>query len=268
MSFETTKEQRAELIHKFFSASKKFIVYPAVSAYSKEDERLERFQVVTSDGLTPQQIINLSYRENFKFVLQNSVQPIEDKLQFVKHLEENPNFYFDDSCVILEDADSRHQILFDAQTERKAIINLCFSRLGLDPLNARSTKLHNCIEEILMNAQIDAYKLSGQTDYKKCTLMVEKNDTLVAVTITDPYGCLEYSKFLHRVDTCLNIGLSNTIEFRAQRGAGIGSAIIFDSCESLFIGCQPGIKTRVAVTVPFKMSEKKLESVQKSIFIF
>lgn len=268
MSFETTKEQRSEVIKKVFAASRKFIVYPAVSSYSNEDEKLDRIQVIASDGLSPQQIINLSYRESFKFVLQNSVQPMEQKLKFVKRLEENPHFYYEENSTILDKADSRHQILFDSQTERKAIINLCFSRLGLDPLNARSTKLYNCIEEMLMNAQIDAHKLSGETEYKKSILMVEKNDTLVAISITDPYGSLDYSKFLHRVDTCLNIGLSNTIEFRAQRGAGIGSAIIFDSCESLFLGCQPGIKTRVAVTVPFKMSEKKLDSVQKSIFIF
>lgn len=69
-----------------------------------------------------------------------------------------------------------------------------------------------------------------------------------------------------KVESGLSIGMSNAINF-GRGGAGVGSSIIFNYVDSLYLGCIPNKITRVSVVMPYNKSEKKLELIQKSLNI-
>lgn len=267
MSYSINRELRNKLITDILPQSKIFVISPARLDVKKDNKFNDYKQILLEDGLSAQQIINLAYREGFKGILQNSLQNLEDKLTFLKKIESHQEHFFDETCFVLEKAESRHQIIFDSTTDRKKIINLVFSRLNLDPYSARQIRLRNCLEELLMNSQIDAKNLSKDQVDKKNTLVIEKNQQLIALSTYDHYGTLEYDKFLSRIESCLNLGISQAMELRAQKGAGVGSTIIYDCCESLFLGSKQGKKTRVSVTIPLNLSDKKMNEIQKSLFL-
>ena len=95
----------------------------------------------------------------------------------------------------------------------------------------------------------------------------EPASKIVAISLIDDYGTLIYSKFLNQIESCLNIGVSASINHNRQRGAGIGSSIIFNAIDSLYLGCIAGKKTRVTAIIPFGISDKIQEKLQKSIFL-
>lgn len=223
------------------------------------------------DQLSPKQIINLGFRKNVDFVIQNSIQPLTDKIKVVGVLDKDINSFYKENFSFFATPSIRHKIVFDSTIPRKTILNLAFHRLQIDIEANRSAPLKAALEELVMNAQIDAKKLADspskqQSNHKSC-LILEKNDSLVAVTVIDSYGTLVYAKFLGQIESCLDIGISSSINQNRQKGAGIGSSIIFNAMDSLYMGCIPGEKTRVTAVIPFKLSEKNQEMLQKSIFL-
>lgn len=219
------------------------------------------------DKMSPLQIITAAYKDGFKHIIQNSLQPIDHKISILKKIDQNKESFFDDQFFILENSLFKHKVIFDAATDRKVITELAYSRLNIDPESARSTALTTCLDELLMNAQIDAPKAANTMETKKSTLIIEKSEDLIALSVIDTYGSLDHERFLNRIFTVLNVGVNEAIDFRSQKGAGVGSSLIFDASESLFIGCLPNYKTRVSVVLPLNLSQKKLSDIQKSLFI-
>lgn len=222
---------------------------------------------IFDDELSPVQVIGLAHRKSIDYVVQNSLQPFCEKVRILSAIDRNVQSYFREDFTFFTNPIAKHKIIFDSNTPRKTILNLSFHRLQIDIDANRSSQLKAALEELIMNAQIDARNLGSSKTNLKSTLILEKVDKLVAVSIIDLYGTLTYSKFIGQIESVLNVGVSDSINHNRQRGAGIGSSIIFNAAESLYLGCLPNEKTRVTAIIPFGLSEANQEKLQKSIFL-
>ncbi len=222
---------------------------------------------VLEDQLSPVQVIGLAHRKSVDFVIQNSLQSLSEKIKILHQIDQSPDSFYNENFSFFPKNSGRHKIIFDAETPRQTILNLAFHRLQIDIDASRSLNLKAALEELLMNVQIDARNLTETKDNRKAYLILEKNDKMVAVSIIDIYGTLTYGKFLAQIESCLNIGVSSSINHNVKRGAGIGSSIIFGALDSLFLGCIPGKKTRVTAIIPFGLSDRNQEKLQKSVFL-
>ncbi len=222
---------------------------------------------VLEDSLSPQQVVVLAHRKSIDYIIQNSLQPFSEKIKILSTIDKNIQEFFAENFSFFSHATSKHKIIFDSNTPRKTIINLAFHRLEIDIEANRSVRLKSALEELIMNAQIDARNLDTTKQNLKSTLILEKMDKLVAVSMIDLYGTLTYSKFIGQIENVLSVGVSEAINHNRQRGAGIGSSIIFDASDSLYLSCLPGEKTRVTAIIPFGLSDTNQEKLQKSIFL-
>lgn len=222
---------------------------------------------IFENELSPLEVIGLAHRKNIDYVIQNSLQPFSEKIRVLGAIDRNPHSYYQDDFTFFSKPVGKHKIIFDSKTPRKTIVNLCFNRLQINIDTNRSHNLKTVLEELIMNAQIDAPTLGSSKGLLKSTLILEKVDKLIAVSIIDLYGTLTYSKFIGQVESVLNLGVSAAMNQNRQRGAGIGSSIIYNAAESLYLGCLPNEKTRVTAIVPFGLSEANQEKLQKSIFL-
>lgn len=223
--------------------------------------------VVIEDQLSPSQVISLAHRKNVDCVAQNSLQTLDEKIKILARLDQDINLYFDENFSFFTEPTENHKIIFDSETSRQKIIDMVFHRLQIDIEASRSVSLKSALEELIMNTQIDARSLTDSKENKKSVLLIEKAEKIVAISLIDDYGTLIYSKFLNQIESCLNIGVSASINHNRQRGAGIGSSIIFNAIDSLYLGCIAGKKTRVTAIIPFGISDKIQEKLQKSIFL-
>lgn len=263
LSFEDRQQQLQSGNTSFSNTVTAFTLIEVEKAVAYKIKKLAMFE----DQLTPLQVINLAYRKNVDYVVQNSLQPFCDKVRVLTHIDKDTREFFREDFTFFANPVGKHKIIFDSNTPRKTILNLSFHRLGIDIEASRSHNLKAAMEEMIMNAQIDARNLGNDKANLKSCLILEKMDKLVAVSIIDLYGTLTYSKFIGQIESVLSIGVSDSINLNRQRGAGIGSSIIFNAADSLYLGCLPGEKTRVTAVIPFGLSEANQEKLQKSIFL-
>ncbi len=267
MSYNLSADERKQLFEKEIPALTNTIASFTLLDLDKEAAYKVKKLVAVEDELSSKQLLNLSFRKNVDFVIQNSVQTLTDKIKIIGQLDKDINAYYRETFSFFSKPSVRHKIVFDSSIPRKRVMNLAFHRLQIDIEANRSANLKTAIEEMVMNAQIDAKKLSDPKSNYKSSLILEKCDKLVAVSVIDTYGTLVYSKFLGQVESCMDIGISSSINQNRQKGAGVGSTLIFNAMDSLYLGCIPGEKTRVSAIIPFGLSEKNQEKLQKSIFL-
>ncbi len=223
--------------------------------------------VLCENGLNQKQIIELVLRKNVDSVVQNSLQPLTEKMKTLAEIDQDPNQFFNESFLFFPKNEGVHKIIFNSATSRQSIINLTFHRLGFDVESNRALQFRSALEEMIMNTQIDAKTISTSNVDKKSILIIEKNEKLAAISMIDFYGSLINSKFLAPIESCLNIGVAESINQNRQRGAGIGGSIIFNAADSIYLGCINGVKTRVTAILPLNVSERIQEKLQKSIIL-
>ncbi|MBC7752869.1 MAG: hypothetical protein H7Z71_01435 [Moraxellaceae bacterium] len=263
LSLEDRKQQfEAENI-KFGKTVPAFTVLELEKELGYKTKKLALFE----DKLSPLDVIGLAHRKSIDYVIQNSLQSFSEKVKVLGAIDRNPQSYYKEDFTFFAKPVGKHKIIFDSKTPRKTIVNLCFHRLQINIDTNRSHNLKTVLEELIMNAQIDAPSLGNGKGFLKSTLILEKVDKLIAVSIIDLYGTLTYSKFIGQIESVLNLGVSVAMNQNRQRGAGIGSSIIYNAAESLYLGCLPNEKTRVTAIVPFGLSEANQEKLQKSIFL-
>jgi hypothetical protein len=263
LSFEDRKQQFADEKVVFKNTVSVFNMVELEKEVSKKTKKIAIFD----DELNAEQVIELAYRKGIDYVVQNSLQPLSEKVKILSALDKNNQEFFQEDFTFFTHSTGKHKIIFDSNTSRKTILNLSFHRLQIDIEAHRSSHLKCALEEIIMNAQIDAHNLGANKGHLKSTLILEKIDKLVAVSVIDYYGTLTYNKFTGQIESVLKIGFSNSINHNRTRGAGIGSSIIFNAADSLYLGCLPNQMTRVSAIIPFGLSETNQEKLQKSIFL-
>ncbi len=263
MSFNLSIDERNELKQKIIPNPQNLFVATALSWFT--DAPLKKGCLI-DDGLNSEQVLQLVHRRQINHVIQNSFQSLEEKLEIMAALDKDTYSYYDIEFDMLVKKNRVKILKFFTSTEREKVMDKTFEFLQIDPHSARNTKVQSVLEELVMNAQISAPNIRKSDKVLLSEIKIEQSDDLEAFSLIDRYGALNTDRFLMKVESGLSVGMSNTINF-GRGGAGVGSSIIFNFADSLYLGCIPNKITRVSVVMPYNKSEKKLELIQKSLNI-
>jgi len=210
--------------------------------------------------------LGLIRQRQITHVLQNSIQSLTDKLQFLKAVDYKCEDYFDPDLSLLN-ADVVC-VPFTLAEDRSDVIQKAFSQAYLDLDMTKYQYLFQVATELVMNAQIDAPKISKKANVANSMLIVEKNMAkgLVSISTMDHYGSLDPYKMLENIYAAHKDGFRDSMS-KNSIGAGLGSALIYEHVDSLVMGVIPDVMTRVSAILPYGVSEKKINQIQKSIHI-
>ena len=219
-----------------------------------------------ADGLNPLECLEVIRAKQITNLLQNSLQCMADKLQFLKavdyKLEDyfNPNLSLTNADVVV--------LPFTLTEDRDEVIQKAFAKAYLDLDMSKYQYLFQVATELVMNAQIDAPKISKKTGVPNSMLIVEKNMAkgLVAISTIDHYGSLDPYKMLGNIYAANKDGFRDSMS-KNSIGAGLGSALIYEHSDSLVMGVIPDVMSRVSAILPYGVSEKKINQIQKSLHI-
>lgn len=263
MDFKLDLPGRQNLIKNLKYDEKKLNV-----ALSHKDfvKNVNKLNVLFEDQLSESQLVQLVMYRDLRHIVQNSFQSADEKIDFLNSLMDGKKDYFGLDFNMLEEGSASEIYEFTALTNRQDLINKVCEFCLLDPAGSRATRAVEVLEELIMNAQINAPLLRQGSISARSFVKIEYSDKLLAISVFDYYGSLDWKKFLKKIENGLALGLDKALNF-GRGGAGIGSTIIFRNCDSLFLGVIPSKKTRVSVIMPYKAAEKKYENIQKSIHI-
>jgi hypothetical protein len=241
-----------------FSSDDKF-------CYSSADVKNTSSYMV-ADNLSAFDCLALIRDRKVTSIVQNSIQGLSDKLIFLKAIDYKFEDYFNKDLKMIS-TDGVIQS-FGMSDDRDEIIGQAFLPADLDMDMTKYQYLFQVAAELVMNAQIDAPKISGKFNVPNSLLVVEKNKDkgLVAISVIDYYGSLDCYKMLENIYAAQKDGFRDSMS-KNSIGAGLGSAMVYEHVDSLIIGVIPGVISRVTAILPYGVSEKKINQIQKSIHI-
>lgn len=115
-------------------------------------------------------------------------------------------------------------------------------------------------------AKADRTKEVSYPDQKKGRLSLGVLNDRIALCCEDPFGSLEARKFLGRILYCFDHGVRRAMNFR-DGGAGIGGLLIFEACQSLFIGVKPQVATTIVATFAIGKGSRARRGLPKNLHI-
>lgn len=256
--FSLGKAQAQKQVTDVFLSEDKF-------CYSQSDAKSNSCYLV-ADNMSAIDCLTMIRGRKITNVLQNSIQCLSDKLSFLKIIDYKLEDFFNKDLSLL-DADVVAQP-FGQDDDRVQVIEQTFLPADLEIDMRKYLYLFQVATELVMNAQIDAPKISGRTNVAKSLLVVEKNQNkgLVAISVIDHYGSLDCYKMLENIYAAHKDGFRDSMS-KNSIGAGLGSALIYEYADSLAIGVIPNVMSRVTAILPYGVSEKKVHQIQKSIHI-
>lgn len=219
-----------------------------------------------SDGISALDCLEILRNRQIKNIVQNSIQDLSEKLNFLKSFELNSKDYFESNLSLVDS--EIITVSFSLNDDRNKIIEKAFLLSGIDLDMTKYQYLYQVAAELVMNAQIDAPKLSTKVNVADSLLVIEKNLSkgLIAISTIDNYGSLDPYKMLENIYAAFKDGFRDALS-KNSIGAGLGSAIIYEHVDSLFIGAVSGEFSRVSAVLPYGISEKKINQIQKSLHI-
>ncbi len=225
-----------------------------------------QFFTLFENGLTDSQLIEYMLYKNYKSIVQNSFQPATEKLKLIKRLSISRNQFFNLEFNLLEEGAKTATLTFGRQTSREEIQAEVCDFIGMSAESTRASKVLQTIEELLMNVQVTSANTKTAAGQALSYLKLECSDNLIAISAFDDCGSLDSKKFLKKIESGLSLGLDKSINF-GKGGAGLGSSYIFKNCDSLFLGVNTSKKTRVSVIMPYNVTERKFDGLQRSVHI-
>lgn len=257
-NFQLSRAETEKKVKEVFSTDAKF-------CYSLSEAK-GMVPYIVGDGISPRDCLMLIREKKATNLLQNSIQCLTDKLNFLKLIDYNYEDFFQESLQFID-----AEIIcknFDHSADRSAVIQSAFHDAFLEIDMTKYQYIYQVAAELVMNAQIDAPTMSENLHVSQSSLIVEKNISkgLVAISVIDRYGSLNCYKMLENIYAAHRDGFRNAMS-KNSVGAGLGSALIYEYADSLFIGAKPDEVSRVTAILPYGLSEKRVHQMQKSIHI-
>ncbi|MEK6628235.1 MAG: hypothetical protein AABY53_06380 [Bdellovibrionota bacterium] len=267
MSFVLSKEAREEIAETFLA--KNDVDFGCITKYEQKNIGLSnKLNVLLECGYSNTQVIESVVYHNITNFIQNSFFSALDKVALLFNLATQRDLFYDENLKILSDATHRHKLYFNPKSKREDLEKEIFNKLEMKIDSNRLTPVRQVLDELVMNAQLDAPKLSTARNVNQSVLIVERTDNLISISVIDYYGTLDVKRFLKKIEGSLKLGQGDAINYSQHKGgAGLGSSIIYNHSDMLLMGCKRLKITRVTSVLPYNISEKKFSSIQKSISI-
>ena len=255
---------RRKIISQELAGLSYFNVDCDVKSFAKDPALISTLLV---DGLTNEQVIQLVLRSEISHVIQNSFESIESKIKLIQRLDKNYMGFYDSKFTILEKPEEMQEFTFLRSENREIVLDKVSVFLKIDRLKTRHFNLISVLNEMIMNAQAVSMSLKSTINFPSIIrLVVEKSKDLVVFSVFDNAGILNFDKFFKKIEQTQELGYRQSINF-GHGGAGIGTSIIFNNSDSIFLSCMPNQLTRVSAVIPFNKSEEELTLGQKSIHL-
>lgn len=236
------------------------------SKHTLLEKNSTQFFTLFENGLTDSQLIEYLLYKNYRSIVQNSFQPATEKLKLVKRLSASRNQFFSLEFNLLEEGAKTVILAFGRQTSREEIQAEVCEFIKLSPESSRASKVLQTIEELITNVQVTSANTKTAAGQALSHLKLECSGNVIAISTFDDCGSLDSKKFLKKIESGLALGLDKSMNF-GKGGAGLGSSYIFKNCDSLFLGVNTNKKTRVAVIMPYNVTERKFDGLQRSVHI-
>jgi hypothetical protein len=265
MIYSMNQDQRAVLIAEQLPKNKSRInTFSSMKEYVLASNKSEC--VLVEDNLKPQQIIQMCLERNIQHIIQNSKMNILEKLKIIDRILSDPFAFMTFHSKLFPDSSDFISFAFHSKENRTDLINRVLNFLNIDSKNHNTEHILKCTEELIMNAQVHAPRVGDFKSPHNMGFLVERIGDYVALSVFDDYGSMNMNKFLKKILNNFIIGTADAINY-GSGGAGLGSSIIFESAEVLYITILPKKITRVTVLSPIKMRAKDKDVEQKSIHI-
>jgi hypothetical protein len=246
-------------------------IYPAIELADVNDATVTHGPktIVVSQGLMPDNLVSLFVEKNLQHILQCNSDFFLQDLETVALILDRPEVYFvGQTSVLLRDPVRSLSVEFSKPTDKSNVKQQTDHFLAeIQSQNVRESA-DALIEELYMNATLDAPKeAEGKHGggIAKLTL-VESTDRL-CISCADPYGSLNLEKFVRRLHQVYQQGAGEAMNMKRGSGAGIGCMIMFEHCDSLFLGVIPGKLTLVSCIVPLGLNYRQRAKRNKSLHL-
>lgn len=235
-------------------------------------------QLFVNENMSPSELISNIADLNIKCIVQRRENYFKEDILRSSEVITSPHKYFQshgqsllkESSKVLETKFSQVQ---HKENAVKQIESFCVD-IKSQSL-AESTRA--IFEELFMNALYDApresksYLIGDSDSYlnrKSAVVRIFKNNNRMVISCEDPFGSMKLDKLIDRMQEVYRLGLGPAMNMKESAGgAGIGTVIIFEHCESLFVGVEPGQKTLVSCVLPIGLSLRQRDALSKTIHI-
>lgn len=227
--------------------------------------------ILVDENLDSKSVVSVLCDHSLKHLVQKNTSLFEEDLWTTGHIANRPELYFSEGAKsLLENSTSSYVIEF-TQRPDKVKLKEESNKFVADGGNQSLIEAADAVvEELYMNAMIDAPKegaLRGIPAYGKGinTLELERNETRLVISCTDPYGALDVNKFLSRMNEVYSKGAGEVINLRGKGGAGLGCVIMFENSMAMYLGVDKNKCTRVSCVLPIGMNNRQRANVKKSL---
>lgn len=231
--------------------------------------------IFVADNFEPNELIRNIIRNDYSYVLQKNTPFMdEDFIAAAQIIANKEDFFVHPGRAILHEFRNHVSFDFCSTEEKEALLKKVEFFLLFNPGHGQRIveSVEAIVEELYMNAIFDApaeaEKLGFSKDlYKKgmkATLNLTESDKRLVITCSDPFGAMNFNRFLSRLDEIYEKGAGKVINF-GSGGSGIGCYIMFEHCSAMYIGVQPGKKTVVSCVLPLKMNYRQRCFIRKTL---
>lgn len=229
--------------------------------------------IVVEDSLEPLQVIMNITSKNIKHLLQKNSGRFEEDLLVSGKLAESPQEYFADGYLAFSgNAKSQTAIAFKGAEDKSALKEKALAFMETLASPAVSQCGESVIEELYMNAAIDApregKKLGLEVTGQSSQLFIAHGEKYLQISCSDPFGSLNVSKFLARMNEVYEKGAGEVINMTGNGGAGLGCVILFENCCTMILGVQQKKMTKVTCLIPLGVSSRQRAQMKKSLHWF
>lgn len=229
--------------------------------------------IVIEDSMEPAQVVIEAFGKKIPSIIQKNEKRFESDIANAARLKEFSSEYFKSNYTYFSDPVQFMQTLVFSKTEHKAKMKED-ALATIEKLNspAVSQAAESIIEELYMNAVIDAPReakkmgLTGSgTD---CNIFIAAGEHDLQISCSDPYGALDISKFIARMNEVYEKGAGEVINLTAAGGAGLGCVILFENSYTMILGVESNVITKVTCTIPLGISSRRRAQMKKSLHWF
>lgn len=210
--------------------------------------------LLITESLPDRDLLWLARAAEVSHVVQNDGWQPEMQIQIANEMLCDPKSFIRnpiETLVTKDEARNGRHFIFrcDASEKKNRMLEELEKFLTFSTSTSRRSETACLImDELFNNATRNARMIAASSDAGQGLRLVEAfafaSSHQLVLGCRDSFGRLAIPAVLARIETCLVDGVAESIR-RGTEGAGIGSYLVFDACDSYFVAVHEGAATVV-----------------------
>jgi hypothetical protein len=230
-------------------------------------------KIVLTDLPEPRDVVNCILG-GAEHVMQTDRLFFEKDYQYLQNVINNQLEYFFEKKwgeIINCEGNSREHSFVDL-IDKNNLFSDIKKFIGPDGHQSFHESVHSIIEEMYMNATLDAPKEAskighGDKKVSSAKIKLSWSGERLNISCIDFFGSLNPNKFFLRMQEVYSKGAGQVINFNRGSGAGLGCVVLFENCTDMAVGVVPGQKTIFSCVVPRNLSYRQRSSHKKNLHL-